>query len=550
MVSVVMVWEVPAVSQTRIEFWNKPQFTQSGMWWFTLAFGFLGLHHFYLRSPQTGLIFLIVNFISLGYLWAYDLVQLSSSGGYTTETLNKHGLAHPWGALGLAQGMWKEPEKSMFPDVASMMPSSIAPASAPQASAPQASAPQASAPQASAPQASAPQASAPQASAPQASAPQASAPQASAANSGEGVKFKGYNKNGNPRGTMVGGAMVKEEEPPNPIFFLLYALIIPLAPVAQLIAGDTNNAVSRFADLTIIPLGFIFYLLAMLYDYWILFSNPADLLVAGSKRFFPFTYLGMDADSHSPMLTGKSEIKPCPPDSTIKTLLRLSVPIIAYFFPGLGKTIQTALDTKDTIVSTVTTAKEVVIDGGMAKVAQVTDTAVKVGALSTAVTAGVSKSVAKAGAAVANPEALLPQPEITTKVGNLAPAPAPAPVPVPVPVPGPAPVPGPGPGPGPVPASSPAANAQGQGQGQGQGKGQGVNFKEYNANGNPRGTMVGGRRLDKEPMFNTLDYAALGSLGAVIGGGLLLSANRFRNVFSKANDSPPDPRAVREDVQG
>jgi hypothetical protein len=470
-----MVWEFPAVSQSRIEFWNKPQFTQSGMWWFTLVFGFFGLHHFYLRSPQTGLIFLILNFISLGYLWAYDMVQLSSSGGYTTETLNKHGLAHPWGPLGLAQGMWKEPEKSMFPDILSSP--------------------------------------------------------ASASASGEGVA-----KDRDPRGTMVGGALgSKEEEPPNPLWFLLYALAIPCAPLAQLIAGDTNNAVSRFADLTIIPLGFMFYLFAMLYDYWILFTNPADLLVAGSKRFFPFTYLGMDADGHSSLLTGKSEIKPCPPDSTIKTLLRISVPVIAYVFPGLGKTIQTALDTKDTIVSTVTTAKEDIVDKGMVKVTQATDTAVKVGALSTAVTAGVGKSVAKAGAAVANPASL-----ITDKVGELAPAPVPSAPPASAP---PASAP---PAPSAPPASAPPSAAQGEGQG--------VTFKEYNANGNPRGTMVGGRRLEsarqEKALFNTLDYAALGSLGAVIGGGLLLSANRFRNVFVKGNDSPPDPRAVREDVQG
>jgi hypothetical protein len=383
------------------------------------------------------------------------MVQLSNSGGYTTETLNKHGLAHPWGALGLAQGMWKEPEKSMFPDIIS------SPASP----------------------------------------------------SGGGVA-----KGGNPRGTMVGGAVgSKEEEPPNPIFFLLYAVILPLAPVAQLIAGDTNNAISRFADLTIIPLGFMFYLFAMLYDYWILFTNPADLLVAGSKRFFPFTYLGMDADGHSPLLTGVSEIKPCPPDNMTTTLLRISVPLVSYFFPGIGKTIQGALDTKDTIVSTVTTAKEVVVDKGMAKVAQVTDTAAKVGSLSTSIASGVATSVAKAGTAAANPASL-----ITEKVGELAPEPirftsAPPPASAPAPV-------------------------------------QGVDFKEYNSHGNPRGTMVGGarpegRRLETKATFNTLDYAALGSLAAVIGGALVLSANRFRNVFfPKENDSPPDPRAVRDDV--
>lgn len=102
-----MVWEFPAVSHTRIKFWKEPQYTQSGMWWFTLFFGFFGLHHFLLRSPQTGFIFLICNILTCGYLWLYDLIQLSKQGGVDTEELNKHGLSYAFGALGLAQGMWK-----------------------------------------------------------------------------------------------------------------------------------------------------------------------------------------------------------------------------------------------------------------------------------------------------------------------------------------------------------------------------------------------------------------------------------------------------------
>ena len=419
LVDVVMVWEFPAVSQSRIEFWNTPQFTQSGMWWFTLVFGFFGLHHLYLRSPQTALIFLIGNFISLGYLWGYDLVQLSSSGGYTTETLNTHGLAHPWGAMGLAQGMWKE-EKSMFPDLSYSTEAGPAPAPAPALSEPQA------------------------------------------------IPV------GKPYGTMVGGAFARSQvggssadEAPNPLWFLLYALAIPFAPLAQLIAGDTNNAVSRFLDLTIIPLGFMFYLFALLYDYFILFTSPADLLVAGSKRFFPFTYLGMDADGHSELLTGVSEIKACPPDNFIMTMLRVGNPILKVFAPGLAKTIDSILETKKGVETTVAATKKIVVDGALAKAQKASQIATQIGSLSTMVP----------------PPPVIPSTELIK---------------------------------------------------------------------NPlRGTMVGGARPDAaKPIFNTLDYAALGSLAAVIGGGLLLSANRFRNVFTKSNDTPPDPRAVRDDVQG
>jgi hypothetical protein len=413
-----MVWEFPAVSQTRIEFWSNPQFTQSGMWWFTLVFGMFGLHHLYLRSPQTALIFLIGNFFSLGYLWAYDMVQLSSSGGYTTETLNKHGLAHPWGAMGLAQGMWADPEALDDKD---------------------------------------------------------------------------------------------KNEAPNPLWFVLYALLIPCAPLAQMIAGDTNNAVSRFADLTIIPLGFLFYLCAMFYDYWILFSNPADLLVAGSKRFFPFTYLGMDADGHSPRLTGQSEIKPCPPDTIFKTIIRMIIPILSYFFPGIGKSISAALDTKDAIVTSVTTAKEVVVDKGLAKVAQVTDAAAKVGALSSGLASSVGSSVASATAKLSNPGfastigTLAPTPVVTVPTLPTLPTAALPTAALPTTALPAAPT---------VPTLPTVPTAQ-------------------------RPVMVGGAR--KENTFNTLDYTALGALGAVIGGGLLLSASR--NVGSK-NDTPPNTRAV------
>ena len=215
----------------------------------------------------------------------------------------------------------------------------------------------------------------------------------------------------------------------------------------------------------------------MLYDYWILFSNPADLLVAGSKRFFPFTYLGMDADGHSEMLTGVSEIKPCPPDNFIMTMLRIGKPAISILAPGVGKTIDSALETKEEMEKTVETTKKVVIDGALAKAQKASQLAVQIGSLSSLPPAGM------------------------------------------------------------IPSTDGIAQFRNPVTGQG------------------LGTMVGGRRLErgrnKEPTFSTLDYAALGSLGAVIGGGLLLSANRFRNVFfSKGNDSPPDPRAVREDVQG
>ena len=108
--------EFPAVSQTRIEFWGKPQYTRNGMLILTVVLGFFGVHHLMLRSPQTALVMLIANFMLMGYPWLYDIIQLlpESWGGLGVEKLNKYGMGHAFGSLGLAQGMWL-PDESLIP---------------------------------------------------------------------------------------------------------------------------------------------------------------------------------------------------------------------------------------------------------------------------------------------------------------------------------------------------------------------------------------------------------------------------------------------------
>jgi hypothetical protein len=134
--------------------------------------------------------------------------------------------------------------------------------------------------------------------------------------------------------------------------FLMYALLIPLAPLAQMIAGDKYNAVSRFLDLTIIPFGFLFYLGAMIWDYMILFLYPSSLLRFGSKRFFPFTMVfGMDIDGHSPNLTGDVEIKGCKPDNVIISLLKTSAAILRVV--GLSAPLDAAIATYEKAEQTV-----------------------------------------------------------------------------------------------------------------------------------------------------------------------------------------------------
>jgi hypothetical protein len=94
------------------------------MWWFTLAFGLLGLHHLFFRSPHTWILFLIVNTLTLGYWWIFDLIQLSNAGGVD---LDLYGLESPWGPLGIAQGMFTEwakpiPPASSTPSTPSTLP--------------------------------------------------------------------------------------------------------------------------------------------------------------------------------------------------------------------------------------------------------------------------------------------------------------------------------------------------------------------------------------------------------------------------------------------
>lgn len=98
--------EFPAVSHTRVEFWQERHYTRNGMWWFTLFFGFFGLHHLMLKSPQTAVLVVLGNIYFLGLPWLYDLVQLSR-WGLDDKELNTYGLDHAFGPMGLAKGMWK-----------------------------------------------------------------------------------------------------------------------------------------------------------------------------------------------------------------------------------------------------------------------------------------------------------------------------------------------------------------------------------------------------------------------------------------------------------
>lgn len=332
-----MVWEFPAVSQTRIDFWKQPQFTQSGMWWFTLLFGIVGGHHLLMRSPQTALIFLIANFLTFGYVWFYDLIQLSSYGGNTTDSLNKYGLSHPWGPLGLAQGMWIPPKGEKPPQT------------------------------------------------------------------GGGCDTTPGKPN---------------TEPPSPYMFFLYALLLPASPIAQLVAGDGMNALARAIEFTVLPTGWIWYAVSLLYDYWILLTQPADLVMFGSKRCLKALTFFMDYDGHSPSLmyvpdaaTVASATKG---DSWISMLFKPAVNLakgVAEALP-IAPAVEIARDTAKAAYATASTgldiaskvasaAQKIGVDSALSKAKTAVDISQKVGTLAATIPAATAAPLAKAAALTA-----------------------------------------------------------------------------------------------------------------------------------------------------
>jgi len=105
-----MVLETPqiikeATAGSHLAVWGEPHFTQSGMFWFTLFFGTMGLHHVMLRAPLIGLLFFLGNILTSGYWFWFDLLQLYLTD---TEDLNKYGMGSPFlFEYGVAVGMWQ-----------------------------------------------------------------------------------------------------------------------------------------------------------------------------------------------------------------------------------------------------------------------------------------------------------------------------------------------------------------------------------------------------------------------------------------------------------
>jgi hypothetical protein len=324
-----MVWEFPAVSQTRKEFWGESQYNRKGMLVFTVLFGALGLHHLMLRSPQTAVLFFFANLFSFGYCYWFDILQLA---GTPTKDLNQYGLALPWQAAGIAQGMWKCGEDKEASD----------------------------------------------------------------------------------------------SSPPSPWWFTLYSLLLPLGPLASLIAGDSGGAMAKFLGILFIIVLFPFTIISLGFDYYKLLLKPADVLYNGASRFFPFTFAGWMPDGMSPRLTGEGRVKAAD-DSNDSILVRFwkgmitaCLPFLRRVLPfdlvaGIELAVSTGQAVKQTVEKVVTTGVKV---------------ATKLGEIATEVPAAAGPALAKAAAAAADPSALLAAQEaklaakvegkIDSKIGQLS----------------------------------------------------------------------------------------------------------------------------------
>lgn len=358
-----MVYEFPAVSHTRVNVWKQPQYSRTTVWWVTLFLGVFGLHHLYLRSPQTMILFLMMNTMTFGYFYFYDLIQLSTYGGLGTKGLNEVGMSSPFGPLGLAQGMWlPEAEGTEAPEpsapslntedltkkvqgLAQSLESANLPSQA-----------------------------------------QAAESLASRVNSLE-----------NPTPVQSGGG----NGPPSPLIFLLYFFTLPFAPISNSLVGDTKNAAAKFTLLLAFPL----YLAAIAYDYYVALVKPAEIFLYGIKRFFPWTFLGMDADGHSPYLTGQKNFESCPPENNLKLFIRILLPFLKYVAPELAKSLELA-------VQTATIAKEQVVDKAISTAETGAKIATQVGQLAGEVPQAAVGALSKAGQEIAKAKAKALQPQL------------------------------------------------------------------------------------------------------------------------------------------
>lgn len=88
---------------TRGSYWGGPWYSYWTLIVTTIFFGLFGGDHFWLRSPTTGFLKLLVNILTFGLWYIYDILQILGE----PERVQKHGLSIPIvGHAGIGAGMF------------------------------------------------------------------------------------------------------------------------------------------------------------------------------------------------------------------------------------------------------------------------------------------------------------------------------------------------------------------------------------------------------------------------------------------------------------
>jgi hypothetical protein len=99
---------------TKASYWKGSQIEASLFKTIVVLGGFFGLDHLLLRSPLTGLLKMIVNFLTLGFWYFYDILQVFTEFPF----IKQYGYTVPGlGPQGIGAGMiYEEPDKPTAPE--------------------------------------------------------------------------------------------------------------------------------------------------------------------------------------------------------------------------------------------------------------------------------------------------------------------------------------------------------------------------------------------------------------------------------------------------
>lgn len=102
-----------AYEWTQIGYWNKPNLSWTIYLVFAVTLGFFGIDHLYMRSPFTALLKFMVNVMTLGFWYFYDIVNAFTEGDLT----KKYGVGTPFMQTGgIGAGMFSdEPDAEHAP---------------------------------------------------------------------------------------------------------------------------------------------------------------------------------------------------------------------------------------------------------------------------------------------------------------------------------------------------------------------------------------------------------------------------------------------------